>query len=91
MNSSQAKPDPFDDSYFDTICLIDSIEREPPPSFLVEDYSLFIVQAASSNPVQKDWRKRRPGIREFVLNPPDDDEIIPAYGLFFLFFSADTD
>jgi len=56
------------------------------PLDVMEDENLFIIQAASPDPRHKKWTKNRPGIREFVLNPPEEDEIIQASGLFSFFY-----
>jgi len=88
-DTSSAQPVRFSASYHDAIFLVDSVEpmgKHQLPLRLMQDPHLFIIQAASPNPAHKEWRKKRPYIREFVLNPPEEDEMIQASGLFSLFF-----
>ena len=93
MDTTFARPDPFVASYLDATCLVDSTEsmgQEDLPLYLMHETRLFIIQAASSNSIHKYWTSRRPVIHEFLLNPPEEDEMIQASGLFSL-FSTDTD
>ena len=92
MDATSAQPSPFRAPYLDAVCLVDTMELVTGslPIFLLRDENLFVIQAASPNLVHKDWHKKRPGIREFVLNPPEEAEMIKASGLFSL-FSTDTD
>jgi len=85
MDTTHQKIGRFGDPYRGTICLVDSMESMGQyhlPLDVMVDYNLFVIQAASPDPRHKEWTKRRPGIREFVLNPPEEEEIIQASGLF---------
>jgi hypothetical protein len=81
-----ASGQPFGGLYLDAFCLIDTTADIRPPTFLVGNMRLAIIQVASPNPFQKEWGKRRIGIREFVLNPPEEAELIEASGSFSLIF-----
>jgi hypothetical protein len=90
MHTTTAEPDLLGDPYFDALCLIDTLEGFPPPVSLVHNEFLFVIQAASPNPFHKEWTTKRTGVREFILNPPEEAEMIGVYGLF-SHFSTDTD
>lgn len=62
----------------DAVCLINSDGADTPPPRLVENPSLFILQAASPNPIHTAWTKRR-CVRHFILNPPGEREIVKAF------------
>jgi hypothetical protein len=77
MDTTRSQPPPFHGLYLDALCLVDTW-YSPPPDFLVLDTRLFVIQAASNHPIEKEWNERRPGVLEFVLNPPDEAEMIQA-------------
>jgi hypothetical protein len=85
-----AQPVQFGPQHTDALCLVDTLEGHPPPLTLVLDQGLFVIQAASPNLSHKAWKKKRFSVREFVLNPPEEAEMIDVSGLFSL-FSTDTD
>ena len=65
-------------------CLLDIDTTHTVPASLT-DSNLFILQAASPDPVNTKWTKQRTGTVTFVLNPPDEDEIIKASVFYSLF------
>jgi hypothetical protein len=91
MDTTSSQPlYPFCGPYLDALCLVDTLGGSPLPYFLVLDTRLFVIQAAPAHPIDKAWKKRRPGVLEFVLNPPDEPEIIQASVLFSLTLSIVT-
>jgi hypothetical protein len=74
MDTTLSKPSLFG-PYLDALCLVDTSEGSPSPYFLLLDTRLFVIQATSD---QKGWTEERDGILEFVLNPPDEAEMIQA-------------
>jgi hypothetical protein len=86
METAAAEPDLFGHQHSDALCLVDTSEGYPPPGNLVTNDLLFVIQAASPNLSLKAWRKKRLSVREFVLNPPEEDEMIGVSGLSSLFF-----
>ena len=72
--------------YFTAPCLLDSEANDNPPKMLTGNRRLFILQAASPNAAHIKWAHKRTNVCRFVLNPPDEDEVIKA-SVFFLFFS----
>jgi hypothetical protein len=88
MNTKSTSPTPFDNTYTNVLCLVDAAQGSAPPSFLVLNRNLFILQAASPNPAHRNWVKKRTGIFEFVMNPPDEVEMIQAFVLFSLTLST---
>jgi hypothetical protein len=81
-----AVPVRFGHQHTNALCLVDTLEGHPPPRTLVLDQRLFVIQAASPNLRAKAWREKRLSVREFVLNPPEEAEMIDVSGLFSLFF-----
>ena len=71
--------------YYNAPCLLDSEGGHRPPQALISNYRLFILQAASPGPIHTDWMYKRVHVRRFVLNPPDEDEVVAA-SVFFYFF-----
>jgi len=84
MDTTSARPGRLGAPFVNAICLIDSMESmglNDLPLCLMQDERLFIIQAASSNPSHKHWARTRPFIREFLLNPPEEKEILQVSGL----------
>lgn len=67
----------FEPWFSDAVCLIHSDPDDTPPHRLVNNYSLFIIQVASPNPIRTAWTKRR-SVRQFILNPPGEGEVVKA-------------
>ena len=64
--------------YITAPCLLDSTPGHRPPEMLTTNRRLFILQAASPDPIHTDWIYGRGRVRRFVLNPPDEDEVVAA-------------
>jgi len=77
----------LEERYFAAPCLLNSETNGHPPRKLTQNRRLFILQAASPNPIHTEWTEKRNNVCKFVLNPPDEEEITAA-SVFILSFST---
>ena len=72
--------------YLDIPCLLDMDLRTTivQPLQLIMS-GVFLLQATSPNPKNTRWTKQRMGAVTFVLNPPNEEEIIKASVYYYLF------
>lgn len=72
------------EKYLAAPCLLNSEASDHLPMKLLRNRKLFILQAASPNPIHTDWTSKRDNVCKFVLNPPDEEEIMTASVFFWL-------
>ena len=66
----------FGPGWQNTVCLVDADSENAPDYLMVGSRPLFLLAASSPRPGDRRWIKKREKSKQFVLNPPRQDELV---------------